>query len=102
VTFPGDHGGFLGDEYGQRGEPDAFAVTLSHVLSSEGQGLASPRKVRTPLAGATSPDSTTTAFVVTAAELRWCAAHLGLEVAQFIGRRRDQLLLARSAPSLER
>jgi hypothetical protein len=25
VEFPGDHGGFLGDEYGQTGEPGAFA-----------------------------------------------------------------------------
>jgi pimeloyl-ACP methyl ester carboxylesterase len=33
VTFPGGHGGFLGGEYGQRGEPDAFAATLRQVLS---------------------------------------------------------------------
>jgi pimeloyl-ACP methyl ester carboxylesterase len=33
VTFPGDHGGFLGGEYGQRGEPDAFAAALRQVLS---------------------------------------------------------------------
>ena len=33
VTFPGDHGGFLGGEYGQRGEPDAFAATLRTVLA---------------------------------------------------------------------
>jgi pimeloyl-ACP methyl ester carboxylesterase len=32
VIFPGDHGGFLGGEYGQTGEPDAFAVTLREVL----------------------------------------------------------------------
>jgi pimeloyl-ACP methyl ester carboxylesterase len=32
VTFPGDHGGFLGGEYGQTGEPDAFAATLHEVL----------------------------------------------------------------------
>jgi pimeloyl-ACP methyl ester carboxylesterase len=32
VTFPGNHGGFLGDEYGQRGEPDAFADRLREVL----------------------------------------------------------------------
>lgn len=32
VTFPGDHGGFLGGEYGQTGEPDAFAATLREVL----------------------------------------------------------------------
>jgi pimeloyl-ACP methyl ester carboxylesterase len=36
VTFPGGHGGFLGGEYGQTGEPDAFAATLRHVLGSEG------------------------------------------------------------------
>jgi pimeloyl-ACP methyl ester carboxylesterase len=33
VTFPGDHGGFLGGEYGQTGEPDAFAATLREVLN---------------------------------------------------------------------
>jgi pimeloyl-ACP methyl ester carboxylesterase len=33
VTFPGGHGGFLGGEYGQQGEPDAFAATLRQVLS---------------------------------------------------------------------
>ncbi|HRQ11315.1 MAG TPA: hypothetical protein PLG36_09855 [Trueperaceae bacterium] len=32
AVFPGDHGGFLGGEYGQRGEPDAFAATLREVL----------------------------------------------------------------------
>jgi pimeloyl-ACP methyl ester carboxylesterase len=34
VPFPGDHGGFLGGEYGQTGEPDAFAAKLREVLSS--------------------------------------------------------------------
>src|SRR5512143_4172667 len=33
VTFPGGHDGFLGGEYGQTGEPDAFAATLREVLS---------------------------------------------------------------------
>src|SRR5438552_1129300 len=33
VTFPGDHGGFLGGEYGQTGEPDAFAATLREALT---------------------------------------------------------------------
>jgi pimeloyl-ACP methyl ester carboxylesterase len=32
VIFPGGHGGFLGDEYGQPGEPDAFAAKLREVL----------------------------------------------------------------------
>jgi hypothetical protein len=32
VVFPGDHGGFLGGEYGQMGEPDAFAAKLREVL----------------------------------------------------------------------
>jgi pimeloyl-ACP methyl ester carboxylesterase len=35
VTFPGDHGGFLGGEYGQTGQPDAFAATLRQVLAGE-------------------------------------------------------------------
>ena len=34
VIFPGDHGGFLGGEYGQTGEPDAFAAKLREVLSA--------------------------------------------------------------------
>ncbi len=33
VTFPGDHGGFFGGEYGQAGEPDAFAAKLHEVLA---------------------------------------------------------------------
>jgi pimeloyl-ACP methyl ester carboxylesterase len=33
VTFPGGHGGFLGGEYGQTEEPDAFAATLRDVLA---------------------------------------------------------------------
>jgi pimeloyl-ACP methyl ester carboxylesterase len=36
VTFPGDHGGFLGGEYGQTGQPDAFAAKLREVLASDG------------------------------------------------------------------
>jgi hypothetical protein len=32
VIFPSDHGGFLGGEYGQSGEPDAFAAKLREVL----------------------------------------------------------------------
>jgi hypothetical protein len=34
VSFPGGHGGFIGDEYGQPGEPDAFAARLREVLSA--------------------------------------------------------------------
>jgi hypothetical protein len=33
VVFPSGHGGFLGGEYGQMGEPDAFAAKLREVLS---------------------------------------------------------------------
>jgi pimeloyl-ACP methyl ester carboxylesterase len=32
VVFPSGHGGFLGGEYGQMGEPDAFAAKLREVL----------------------------------------------------------------------
>ena len=32
VRFPSDHGGFLGGEYGQAGDPDAFAAKLREVL----------------------------------------------------------------------
>lgn len=35
VVFPSDHGGFLGGEYGQMGEPDAFAAKLREVLDGE-------------------------------------------------------------------
>jgi pimeloyl-ACP methyl ester carboxylesterase len=34
VVFPSHHGGFLGGEYGQAGDPDAFAVTLREVLAT--------------------------------------------------------------------
>jgi pimeloyl-ACP methyl ester carboxylesterase len=33
VSFPGGHGGFLGDEYGQPGDPDGFAAKLREVLT---------------------------------------------------------------------
>jgi|SRR5215211_6402376 len=33
VIFPSDHGGFLGGEYGQTGDPDAFAAKLRQVLT---------------------------------------------------------------------
>jgi pimeloyl-ACP methyl ester carboxylesterase len=33
VIFPSGHGGFLGGEYGQRGEPEAFAAKLREVLA---------------------------------------------------------------------
>ena len=33
VIFPSHHGGFLGGEYGQTGDPDAFAAKLRQVLS---------------------------------------------------------------------
>jgi pimeloyl-ACP methyl ester carboxylesterase len=32
VMFPSHHGGFLGGEYGQAGDPDAFAARLREVL----------------------------------------------------------------------
>ena len=35
VIFPSHHGGFLGGEYGQAGEPDAFAAKLRDVLSPQ-------------------------------------------------------------------
>jgi pimeloyl-ACP methyl ester carboxylesterase len=34
VTFPGGHGGFMGGEYGQVGEPEAFARRLREVLDA--------------------------------------------------------------------
>ena len=38
VTFPSGHGDFLGGEYGQTGDPDAFAATLRRVLETEATG----------------------------------------------------------------
>ncbi len=34
VIFPSGHAGFLGDEYGQTGDPDGFAAALREVLAS--------------------------------------------------------------------
>jgi hypothetical protein len=34
VVFPSGHAGFMGGEYGQMGEPDAFAAKLREVLAS--------------------------------------------------------------------
>jgi len=36
AVFPGDHGGFFGGEFGQRGEPEAFAARLREVLTEAG------------------------------------------------------------------
>jgi pimeloyl-ACP methyl ester carboxylesterase len=36
VSFPSDHGGFLGGEYGQTGKPDTFATKLREVLAAGG------------------------------------------------------------------
>jgi hypothetical protein len=33
VIFPSNHGGFLGGEYGQMGDPEAFAGKLRDVLA---------------------------------------------------------------------
>ena len=35
VIFPSHHAGFLGGEFGQRGDPDAFAATLRQVLTED-------------------------------------------------------------------
>ena len=35
VTFPSGHAGFLGGEYGQTGEPEAFAARLREVLAGK-------------------------------------------------------------------
>jgi pimeloyl-ACP methyl ester carboxylesterase len=36
VIFPSGHAGFLGGEFGMRGDPDAFAATLRQVLTEDG------------------------------------------------------------------
>ena len=35
TVFPSGHGGFLGGEYGQNGEPEAFAAKLREVLTKD-------------------------------------------------------------------
>jgi pimeloyl-ACP methyl ester carboxylesterase len=35
VVFPSHHGGFLGEGFGQPGEPEAFAATLREVLDAQ-------------------------------------------------------------------
>jgi pimeloyl-ACP methyl ester carboxylesterase len=37
VIFPSHHGGFLGGEFGMKGDPDAFAATLRDVLAEGGR-----------------------------------------------------------------
>jgi len=37
VIFPSNHGGFLGGEYGQTGEPEAFAAKLREILTAYGE-----------------------------------------------------------------
>ena len=51
VVFPSGHGGFLGGEYGQTGEPDAFAATLREVLA----GVAPRSSSRHPAPDPTCP-----------------------------------------------
>jgi len=49
VVFPGGHAGFLGGEYGQNGEPDAFADKLREVLAAErGAGVGARRSSPDP------------------------------------------------------
>ena len=35
IAFPSDHAGFLGGEYGQTGDPEAFATKLRQVLTAD-------------------------------------------------------------------
>ena len=34
TMFPSNHGGFMGGEFGQRGDPDEFAAALRRVLDA--------------------------------------------------------------------
>jgi hypothetical protein len=36
TEFPSHHGGFLGGEYGQQGDPEAFASALRRTLDVAG------------------------------------------------------------------
>ncbi|NEE04355.1 alpha/beta fold hydrolase [Phytoactinopolyspora halotolerans] len=42
VTFPSNHAGFLGGEYGMTGEPEAFAATLREVLTTDREAVPAP------------------------------------------------------------
>ena len=53
VEFPGGHGGFMGGEYGQVGEPDAFAARLREVL--DGAAGLSPSTDRSRVRHAVCP-----------------------------------------------
>ncbi len=44
VVFPGGHGGFLPAEWGQGGDPDAFAATLRKVLTPQGRAAVGARR----------------------------------------------------------
>src|SRR5690606_26038091 len=48
VVFPSHHGGFLGGEFGQQGEPEAFAARLHEVLAGAREPSAEPPRSRDP------------------------------------------------------
>jgi len=50
-VFPSNHGGFLGGEYGQTGEPDAFAAKLREVLRSRAGERGRPERGGQAFAG---------------------------------------------------
>ncbi len=45
TRFPSDHGGFLGGEYGQTGDPDAFAARLREVIDGRPPMTSSPTQL---------------------------------------------------------
>jgi pimeloyl-ACP methyl ester carboxylesterase len=47
-TFPSDHGGFLGGEYGMTGDPDAFAAALRQALTTEPDEVSAARSTGRP------------------------------------------------------
>jgi hypothetical protein len=51
VTFPSNHGGSLGGEYGQTGDPDAFAANLREVLDAQDPTATAGRSVNSARAG---------------------------------------------------
>ena len=48
VWFPSHHGGFLGGEYGQTGDPDGFATTLLALHGGTAAAWGRPAQVLTP------------------------------------------------------
>lgn len=54
VVFPSDHAGFLGGEFGQHGQPEAFAARLRDVLDEQWRQVVISPRARAPEPGTPS------------------------------------------------